>query len=51
MTPKPVGKVASGGELSRISLAIAVTTSELGQHLRSFLTRWTPAWVEQSPKP
>lgn len=30
MTPKPIGKVASGGELSRISLAIAVTTSELG---------------------
>ena len=29
-TPKPVGKIASGGELSRISLAIAVTTSELG---------------------
>jgi DNA repair protein RecN (Recombination protein N) len=29
-TPKPVSKVASGGELSRISLAIAVTTSELG---------------------
>ena len=29
-TPKPVGKVASGGELSRIALAIAVTTSELG---------------------
>ena len=30
MTPKPIGKVASGGELSRISLAIAVTTSEIG---------------------
>ncbi len=30
-TPRPVGKVASGGELSRISLAIAVTTSELGE--------------------
>ena len=30
-TPRPVGKVASGGELSRIALAIAVTTSELGQ--------------------
>lgn len=30
MTPKPVGKVASGGELSRISLAISVTTSKLG---------------------
>lgn len=30
MTPKPIGKVASGGELSRISLAIAVTTSALG---------------------
>ena len=30
-TPKPLGKVASGGELSRISLAIAVTTSQLGQ--------------------
>ncbi len=30
-TPKPVMKVASGGELSRISLAIAVTTSRLGE--------------------
>ena len=30
VTPKPIGKVASGGELSRISLAISVTTSELG---------------------
>jgi len=29
-TPRPVGKVASGGELSRIALAIAVTTSESG---------------------
>ncbi len=29
-TPRAVGKVASGGELSRLSLAIAVTTSELG---------------------
>ena len=29
-TPRPIGKVASGGELSRIALAIAVTTSELG---------------------
>ena len=30
-TPRPVAKVASGGELSRIALAIAVTTSQLGQ--------------------
>ena len=30
LTPKPIGKVASGGELSRIALAIAVTTSQLG---------------------
>ena len=30
-TPRPVGKVASGGELSRIALAISVTTSELGE--------------------
>ncbi|NMM86271.1 DNA repair protein RecN [Rhodococcus sp. SRB_17] len=30
MTPRPVAKVASGGELSRISLAIAVATSALG---------------------
>jgi DNA repair protein RecN (Recombination protein N) len=30
-SPKPLGKVASGGELSRIALAIAVTTSQLGQ--------------------
>jgi DNA repair protein RecN (Recombination protein N) len=30
-TPRPMGKVASGGELSRIALAIAVTTSELGE--------------------
>lgn len=29
-TPKPLGKVASGGELSRIALAIAVTTSAMG---------------------
>ena len=31
VTPKPVAKVASGGELSRIALAIAVCTSRLGQ--------------------
>ena len=30
-TARPIGKVASGGELSRIALAIAVTTSQLGQ--------------------
>lgn len=30
-TPRPIGKVASGGELSRIALAIAVTTSQLGR--------------------
>lgn len=29
-TPRPLGKVASGGELSRLSLAIAVATSALG---------------------
>lgn len=29
-SPRPVNKVASGGELSRIALAIAVTTSQLG---------------------
>ena len=29
-TPRPVGKVASGGELSRIALAIAVTASQSG---------------------
>ena len=29
-TPRPVNKVASGGELSRIALAIAVTTSQFG---------------------
>jgi DNA repair protein RecN (Recombination protein N) len=30
-TPRPVAKVASGGELSRIALAISVITSRLGQ--------------------
>jgi DNA repair protein RecN (Recombination protein N) len=30
-TARPLGKIASGGELSRISLAIAVTTSALGE--------------------
>lgn len=30
MEPRPIAKVASGGELSRISLAIAVATSALG---------------------
>lgn len=29
-TPRPIQKVASGGELSRIALAIAVTTSKTG---------------------
>lgn len=29
-TPRPVNKVASGGELSRMALSIAVTTSQLG---------------------
>lgn len=29
-TPRPVAKVASGGELSRMALAIAVSTSQLG---------------------
>ena len=29
-TPRPVARVASGGELSRIALAIGVTTSRLG---------------------
>ncbi len=29
--PRPVGKVASGGELSRIALAISVITSRLGR--------------------
>ncbi|MEZ5645485.1 MAG: DNA repair protein RecN [Burkholderiaceae bacterium] len=31
VTARPVGKVASGGELSRIALAISVVTSRLGQ--------------------
>lgn len=31
VAPRPVGKVASGGELSRIALAISVVTSQLGQ--------------------
>jgi DNA repair protein RecN (Recombination protein N) len=30
-TPRPLGKVASGGELSRIALAIAVTTCQLDE--------------------
>jgi DNA repair protein RecN (Recombination protein N) len=29
-TPRPLGKVASGGELSRLALAIAVTTAQAG---------------------
>jgi DNA repair protein RecN (Recombination protein N) len=32
--PARDGKVASGGELSRIALAIAVTTSQLGEAAR-----------------
>ncbi len=31
-TPRPLGKVASGGELSRIALAIAVTTCQFDPH-------------------
>jgi DNA repair protein RecN (Recombination protein N) len=31
-TPRPLAKVASGGELSRLALAIAVTTAQSGVH-------------------
>lgn len=31
VTPRPLAKVASGGELSRLALAIAVATSRVGQ--------------------
>lgn len=31
VSPKPIGKVASGGELSRIALAIAVASSGVGE--------------------
>ncbi len=31
-TPRPLGKVASGGELSRIALAIAVCTAQADRH-------------------
>ena len=31
MTPQPLSKVASGGELSRLSLAIQTVTSEVAQ--------------------
>ena len=31
-TPRPLAKVASGGELSRLALAIAVTTASQNQH-------------------
>ena len=31
VTPKPLAKVASGGELSRVALSVAVVTSRLGQ--------------------
>jgi DNA repair protein RecN (Recombination protein N) len=37
-TPKPLGRVASGGELSRIALAIAVTTAQLS-HQQSDTTK------------
>ena len=30
-SPRPLAKVASGGELSRIALSVAVTTSQLGE--------------------
>ena len=32
-TPRPLGKVASGGELSRLALAIAVTTSQRDERI------------------
>ena len=42
-TPRPLGKVASGGELSRIALAIAVTTSQLKGSKGDSVTRAEPA--------
>ena len=40
-TPRPLAKVASGGELSRIALAIAVTTSQLRSNDVSGITAGT----------
>ena len=42
-TPRPLAKVASGGELSRIALAIAVTTSQLKSSEGDGATSGTPA--------
>ncbi|MEP7101306.1 MAG: DNA repair protein RecN [Burkholderiales bacterium] len=42
-TPRPLGKVASGGELSRIALAIAVTTSQLKSSEGDSVTSGEPA--------
>jgi len=49
-TPRPVGKVASGGELSRLALAIAVTTSQLGAAQTLIFDEVTQASVVQWPR-
>jgi DNA repair protein RecN (Recombination protein N) len=54
-TPRALAKVASGGELSRIALAVAVVGIELQglheRHRRSSSTRSTPASAAPSPRP
>ena len=41
MPEGPLAKVASGGELSRISLAIQVVTAAVSQVASLILTKWT----------
>ena len=46
--PQPLAKIASGGELSRISLAIQVLTSDQSAIPTLILMKWTWVLVENS---
>ena len=50
-TPAPVSKAASGGELSRIMLALEVVLADTDAVGRSSSTRLMPASAEPRPRP
>jgi len=47
---QPLSRVASGGELSRISLAIQVIAADAGAIPTLILTKWTPVSAGRSPR-
>ena len=49
MQPRPLARIASGGEISRVMLAIKVAWARRTAPRPSSSTKWTPAWAAAPP--